>query len=55
VSTSDDVPFWTYESLHEASAYEDRYEMLMAYFVSIDSDDLDYPPADWESGVCIGD
>ena len=51
MSPSDDVPFWTYESLHEVSAYEDRYEMIKEYFDSVDNDDMSYPPMDWESGV----
>jgi hypothetical protein len=51
VSPSDDLPFWTYESLHEVSMYEDRFEMMEEFFASIERDDMDYPPMDWESGV----
>lgn len=48
MSPSDDLPYWTYESLHESDALEERLQVIIE---SIDKDDMDYPPVNWESGV----
>ena len=51
MSSSDNYPFWTYEDMRDMDYYEDMYTLLEQYYVSLDRDDMWYPPAEWESGI----
>jgi hypothetical protein len=35
----------------EYRMYEDLMNLRIMYIDSIDRDDMDYPPMDWESGI----
>jgi len=35
----------------EYKMYEDLMNLKIMYVDSIDRDDMDYPPMDWESGI----
>lgn len=45
--TYDDYIMWD----REYRMYEDLMNLRIMYIDSIDRDDMDYPPADWESGI----
>jgi len=45
--TYDDYIIWDIEY----RMYEDLMELTTKYIDSIDRDDMDYPPMDWESGI----
>lgn len=45
--TYDDYIIWDIEY----RMYEDLMELTTRYIDSIDKDDMDYPPTDWESGI----
>ena len=45
--TYDDYIVWD----REYRIYEDLMNLRIMYIDSIDRDDMDYPPSDWESGI----
>jgi hypothetical protein len=45
--TYDDYIIWD----NEYRIYEDLMDLRTMYIDSIDKDDMDYPPMDWESGI----
>lgn len=45
--TYDDYIIWD----NEYRIYEDLMDLRTMYIDSIDRDDMDYPPTDWESGI----
>jgi hypothetical protein len=54
VNTVNNIPD-TYEDYimfdREYRMYEDLMNLRNMYIDSIDRDDMDYPPMDWESGI----
>jgi hypothetical protein len=54
VNTVNNTPM-TYEDYivwdSEYRMYEDLIELRRMYIDSIDRDDMDYPPMDWDSGI----
>jgi hypothetical protein len=45
--TYDDYIMWD----RDYRMYEDLMDLRTTYIDSIDRDDMDYPPMDWESGI----
>jgi hypothetical protein len=45
--TYDDYIMWD----RDYRMYEDLMNLRIMYIDSVDRDDMDYPPSDWESGI----
>lgn len=46
-TTYEDYIIWD----NEYKMYEDMYTLRTRYIDSVDRDDMDYPPAEWDSGL----